>query len=508
MTFVWKDFLNENVTFYHAAIVIGLILCVVTVIMTSHLIYKHFKYYCQPDHQRYIVRIIFMIPIYSIFTILSIIFHQYEIYFALARDCYESYVIYSFFALLISYGGGDSNLVTHFIAHEPVSLSPFKQIQYLYKPSEKFLQISRIFILQYVIIKPLMAILVIILTVYDRQGNSLMQFNTLYPYNMTITFVSVGLALYFVMLFLKISHDEVSPFKPVLKFLSIKILIGLIFWQYMALIALDYFGMIPESHEFDSDELLVFICNCLILIEMLFCAILHFYAYPYELYRVMTLNSAPLLEKNFHKVGSIFNNVAHSIKQTDMIEETIKSIKGTNIYKKDKTKGKGKGKGKNENYDGLGDDEQYDEDFDIAPIEMGEFQKPQQYNDKSAIIDFDINNDRQHRNDYNYDINGGGGGGIDDEYELDQYIDQYIDDFEKDPDIINIINSSVNNKNNITSIGVHSGNEYNKYSNDDSYLSDDFFFSMMSNIKSNNNNIEQYNENDADNHEHMVKIKR
>lgn len=44
-----------------------------------------------------------MIPIYSIASLLSYIFYNHALYFQLARDCYEAFVISSFFNLLLAY---------------------------------------------------------------------------------------------------------------------------------------------------------------------------------------------------------------------------------------------------------------------------------------------------------------------------------------------------------------------------------------------------------------------
>lgn len=51
-----------------------------------YLIVQHLRYYSRPVHQRYIVRIILMVPIYAIYSVLSLIFFTKQVYFALLRD--------------------------------------------------------------------------------------------------------------------------------------------------------------------------------------------------------------------------------------------------------------------------------------------------------------------------------------------------------------------------------------------------------------------------------------
>ena len=60
-------------------------------LMAIFLIYRHLKHWTEPKPQTRIVRILIMIPIYSIDSWLSVYFHSYSIYFDIARDAYEVY---------------------------------------------------------------------------------------------------------------------------------------------------------------------------------------------------------------------------------------------------------------------------------------------------------------------------------------------------------------------------------------------------------------------------------
>ena len=52
---------------------------------------------------RSIIRILFMVPIYSLVAWLSIYFYHYAVYFEVLGDCYEAFCISAFFALLCHY---------------------------------------------------------------------------------------------------------------------------------------------------------------------------------------------------------------------------------------------------------------------------------------------------------------------------------------------------------------------------------------------------------------------
>lgn len=79
-------FLHDSVPALYAMFALASLFVLLATILSAHLIYKHLKYYTQPDHQRYIVRIVFMIPIYAIYSLLSLLLHNYQVYFALLRD--------------------------------------------------------------------------------------------------------------------------------------------------------------------------------------------------------------------------------------------------------------------------------------------------------------------------------------------------------------------------------------------------------------------------------------
>ena len=74
-------------------------------------IFGHLSHYYQPNVQCYVVRILWMVPIYSIESWLCLRFHESALYIETLRDCYESYVIYCFFKFLIAVLGGEDRLI-------------------------------------------------------------------------------------------------------------------------------------------------------------------------------------------------------------------------------------------------------------------------------------------------------------------------------------------------------------------------------------------------------------
>ncbi|KHJ44840.1 hypothetical protein D918_05093 [Trichuris suis] len=80
---------------------------------TVRLIYQHLRWYTCPSEQRWIVRILFIVPVYAFDSWLSILFfaNNVYIYFNTVRDVYEAFVIYSFLSLCYEYLGGESNIM-------------------------------------------------------------------------------------------------------------------------------------------------------------------------------------------------------------------------------------------------------------------------------------------------------------------------------------------------------------------------------------------------------------
>ena len=54
-----------------------------------------------------IIRVLFMVPIYSVVSFLSYFFYTRAVYFEVIRDCYEAFAIASFFSLLCAYVASD-----------------------------------------------------------------------------------------------------------------------------------------------------------------------------------------------------------------------------------------------------------------------------------------------------------------------------------------------------------------------------------------------------------------
>ncbi|PKU35091.1 transhypothetical protein [Limosa lapponica baueri] len=269
-------------------------------IVTFHQIYTHLRNYTIPKEQRYIIRILFIVPVYAFDSWLSLLLlgsHQYYVYFDSVRDCYEAFVIYSFLSLCFEYLGGESTIMTE-IRGKPIASSCFYGTCCLQGMSYSigFLRFCKQATLQFCIVKPLMAIVTIILQAFGKYHDGDFNVHSGYLYITIIYNFSVSLALYALFLFYFATMDLLRPFEPVLKFVTIKAVIFLSFWQGTLLAILEKCGVIPEVQIIDGKEVgagtvAAGYQNFIICIEMFFASIALRYAFTCQVYREKKENS-------------------------------------------------------------------------------------------------------------------------------------------------------------------------------------------------------------------------
>ena len=286
-------------------------------------IIMHLKNYYQPNVQCYVVRILWMVPIYSIESWLCLRFHSYSIYIEAIRDCYESYVLYSFFQYLIEVLGGEEALVLMLKDKSPTRGAHIWGMGYCMKPwimgqpvsrlvstPEKIRQggmavpshIKRIQwtspffvkckfgVLQYVVLKFVSTIFVLLLEMVGLYKEGDFTPRGGYLYICILTNTSQCWALYCLVFFYYALKNELGPIRPVGKFLSVKALVFFTWWQSLGISILFQMGMIPHYASFDngrewtSEAVAKGLQDWLICIEMFCAAIVHMFVFPHTDY--------------------------------------------------------------------------------------------------------------------------------------------------------------------------------------------------------------------------------
>ncbi|XP_067311207.1 transmembrane protein 184B-like isoform X2 [Pseudorasbora parva] len=295
-------------------------------LLTCQQIYMHLSNYNTPNEQRHIVRILFIVPIYAFDSWLSLLFftnEEYYVYFDTVRDCYEAFVIYNFLSLCYEYLGGESAIMAE-IRGKPIQSSCVYGTCCLWGRTYSigFLRFCKQATLQFCVVKPLMAMITVILQAFGKYRDGDFNAASGYLYVTIIYNVSVSLSLYALFLFYFATRDLLEPYGPMLKFLMVKSVIFLSFWQGMLLAILEKCGAIPRinSPEVSVGEGTVAAGyqNFIICIEMFFAALALRHAFTYKVYLDKRLDiqgrCAPM---------SISSSLKETMNPGDMLQDAI-----------------------------------------------------------------------------------------------------------------------------------------------------------------------------------------
>lgn len=201
------------------------------------------------------------------------------------RDIYEAFTIYTFFQLLINYLGGERALIIMAHGRAPVQhLWPLNHVLPKVDISDPhtFLSIKR-GILQYAWLKPILALSTIIMKATETYQEGYIGTSSGYLWSGIIYNISVSVSLYSLGLFWVCMHKDLTPFRPVPKFLCIKLIIFASYWQGFFLSILVFLGAIPDDEPgYTPDNIAAAIQDALICVEMPAFAIAHLYAFSWK----------------------------------------------------------------------------------------------------------------------------------------------------------------------------------------------------------------------------------
>ena len=273
-----------------------------TVILSVRLVYLHFTHWYMPDVQKYVVRILWMVPLYSVQSWLSLIFHEARIYIDAIRDLYEAYVIASFVYYLIELLGGQDALIRilerkrttdpHLGEHSfPLSL-----VLQPWELGMEFMLQCKHGVLQYVVVKTIATVLTFFFQSIGRLGEGQFNWTTAYPYMILFMNTSVMYALYcLVKIFHAINHELCSPvnWRPLGKFLCVKGVVFFTWWQGVIIYYLRAHGLIGDIGTWKADEIANGLIDYCVCIEMVFFAIAHSYTFTYTEYLPSNFSSTP-----------------------------------------------------------------------------------------------------------------------------------------------------------------------------------------------------------------------
>ncbi|ORY82599.1 organic solute transporter Ostalpha-domain-containing protein, partial [Protomyces lactucae-debilis] len=257
-------------------------------------LWTHLKQYRKPIMQRYVVRIMLMVPLYAIASWCSLLSFTAADFIDPIRDVYEAFVIYCFFNLLVNYLGGERSIIIMTHGRAPKAHPwPMRYCCSKVDISDPytFLTIKR-GILQYAWLKPALALATVIMKATGTFQEGYIGLSSGYFWSGLLYNVSITISLYCLAMFWVCLHDDLVPFRPVPKFLVIKLVIFASYWQGFALSLLVAAGFIPDSPGYSADNISVAIQDLLTCFEMPFFALAHWYAFSVSDYADPTIGSS------------------------------------------------------------------------------------------------------------------------------------------------------------------------------------------------------------------------
>lgn len=160
---------EHDLTFLTLAGIFTVLTCLISMFHIS----SHLKKMNQPIIQRKILAILWMSPVYSITSFLSLLYPPMEGYMAIIKDFYESYCIYTFLSfLIVVLGRGSRENAVEVLALRAHHLEePTRLLSRWYDPPPETSDIAKahavitecqIFAMQFVFIRPLTTVVYVI----------------------------------------------------------------------------------------------------------------------------------------------------------------------------------------------------------------------------------------------------------------------------------------------------------------------------------------------------------
>ncbi|GFF61273.1 transmembrane protein 184 homolog C30D11.06c [Aspergillus udagawae] len=307
-----------------AVVIVAGVSALVASMLSLLSIWLQTKNYRKPLLQRYVVRILLMVPIYAVASWSSIVSRRASLWLDPIRDVYEAFTIYTFFQLLINFLGGERALIIMTHGRPPVShawpLNHFLPKVDISDP-HTFLAVKR-GILQYTWLKPILAIASIIMKATDTYQEGYLGLESGYLWTGIVYNVSVTVSLYSLAMFWVCLHDDLSPFRPVPKFLCVKLIIFASYWQGFFLSILQWLGALSNGVAgYTPDNLAAAIQDTLICFEMPIFAITHWYAFSWHDYADPTISAARL---------PVVYALRDAFGAKDLVEDTKMTLRGEN----------------------------------------------------------------------------------------------------------------------------------------------------------------------------------
>ncbi|KAH8430487.1 uncharacterized protein LDX57_008149 [Aspergillus melleus] len=299
---------DGGLTFHTLCLIAGGAFALTGACISFFLIMCHATHYSKPTEQRHVIRILLMIPVYSLVSWLGTYYYKKSVYFSVLGDCYEAFTIAAFFALLCHYIAPDlHSQKDYFRGIEPKPwVWPMNWLQKVWGGEHGIWRTPRsgltwfnvvwVGVFQYCLLRVLMTIAAVL----SQKGNVYCE-ETLNPkfahiWVMAVECIAVSIAMYCLIQFYIQVKDDISQHRPFLKILSIKLVIFLSFWQGIMISFLFSAGAIKATKKLHASDLKVGLPNFLVSMEMAIFAVLHLWSFAWQPYSLQNPHPAEVTD--------------------------------------------------------------------------------------------------------------------------------------------------------------------------------------------------------------------
>lgn len=162
--------------------------------------------------------------------------------------------------------------------------------------------------LQFVLVKPITAVLEIILAEHGLYEEGKFQLRNGYFWIALANNISVSVSLYALVLFYMATEERLKPYSPFIKFLTVKSILFFSYWQSCLFNVLQNIGYIDHRKAQEA-------YNLIICIEMVIAAFAQAVAFSYEPFVNITAGKSNIIE-----------SIGHAITVNDVIEDAHNSF--------------------------------------------------------------------------------------------------------------------------------------------------------------------------------------
>ncbi|XP_046852379.1 transmembrane protein 184C-like [Xenia sp. Carnegie-2017] len=276
---------NRRARTHTQACFIGAIFMFFTIGFAIAGIIQHLLNYTKPHLQKYILRILWMVPIYSVTSWLALRFPEAAIYLDSVRECYEAFVILSFLAYLLSYLHAEHEDFERVMESKP-------QVHHLFpicclpdwKMGREFIENCKHGVMSYTVVRIATTFVAFVTELSGHYNEGDFDFKSAWSYVVIITNFSQMWALYCLVIFYKATRKELQPIKPFGKFLCIKMVVFATFWQAALigiLVKAEVISSVKTWEFHDVEDVSTGIQNFCVCVEMFIAAVAHYYVFSH-----------------------------------------------------------------------------------------------------------------------------------------------------------------------------------------------------------------------------------